>query len=198
MKTSDILIIIFAKNPVLGKVKTRLAMDIGDERALDVYHQLLGYTHKVLSEITGVDKKVFYSDHLEDHDIWSESDYAKGVQQGQDLGQRMCSAFEEAFMNGYKKVLIIGTDCFEINTSIVQEAIDSLNTHDFTLGPALDGGYYLLGMRSMTASLFEGKVYSTDSVADEALSEIKKLSKSVYLLPKLSDIDYASDLDKIK
>lgn len=191
------LIIVFAKNPVLGRVKTRLAQDIGDEKALAIYHQLLAHTHDVLNNLKGIEKSVHYSDYLEHNDLWEQGDYSKQIQNGADLGARMSKAFQKGFEDGYRKICIIGTDCFEINGSIIQQAFDALDTHDFTLGPAHDGGYYLLGMNSMTEELFENKVYSTGSVADEAIAEIKQLNKSIHLLPRLHDVDYVDDLDKM-
>lgn len=189
-------LIIFAKNPRLGKVKTRLAKDIGHEQALVVYNHLLQHTRDATIDLP-FDKSVYYSDQIEQGDVWDDTSYSKFVQRGHDLGERMHEAFKDRFDAGYSKICIIGTDCFEIEPAIVQEAFKALDTYDFAIGPAKDGGYYLLGMTMMTPELFFNKTYSTPSVYKEAIEEIRKLNKTVHQLPELSDVDHEKDLRKM-
>jgi rSAM/selenodomain-associated transferase 1 len=119
------LLIIFVKNPVPGKVKTRLAKTLGEEKAFKIYQQLLQHTHKVTQKLA-MDKAVFYSDAVDQEDIWNSNEFQKFVQEGSDLGKRMLNAFKTGFRNGYRKIVIIGSDTFEITAKIINEAFDAL------------------------------------------------------------------------
>jgi uncharacterized protein len=187
-------LIIFVRNVVLGKVKTRLARDIGDDRAFEIYNLLLKHTFDASQ---GIDchKFVFYADEITENDLWNGGDFAKRLQKGSDLGQRMQEAMNELFEQSFSKVIIIGSDCFDINPIILNEAISQLGQHDAVLGPAYDGGYYLLGLTNHTPELFANKAWSTNKVARETINDFKKLKKSYYLLPVLNDIDDVSDLE---
>lgn len=190
---SPCLLLIFIKNPVAGKVKTRLAKSIGTERALGVYLQLLHHTLEITKALA-LDKKVYYSDWIEEKDNWAKAGYEQGLQSGTDLGQRMSEAFERAFEDGYKKVVIIGSDCWELTPSILTEAFDSLNLKQVVVGPARDGGYYLLGMKHYYPELFLNKSWSTSSVFSETVADLRKRNLSYHLLPVLSDVDEEKDL----
>ena len=150
---SDRLLMIFVKNLVPGMVKTRLAKDIGVTKALDVYSELVRFTHTVTRKIE-TDKTVYYSEYVETEDVWNEGDYNRTLQKGKDLGEKMSVAFDEAF-DSYHKVVIIGSDCYTLDAKIIQEAFEQLEENDVVVGPAKDGGYYLLGMRKFLPQLFE-------------------------------------------
>ena len=186
------LLIIFVKNPILGIVKTRLAADIGDASALKVYHQLLEQTRKVASS-TSVSKWLFYSHSIEEGDLWGK-EYHKKLQKGAGLGEKIANAFLEGFQAGYERICIIGSDCFELDTKTIGSAFRQLESHDFTLGPANDGGYYLLGMNQFEPSLFMDVEWSTSAVFDQTLQHIKAAKKSCYTLRTLTDIDTLDDL----
>lgn len=186
-------IILFTKNPELGKVKTRLAKTIGAERALAIYKKLLNHTQSIVDEID-VDKFVFYSDTIIENDQWNSGKYHKKKQHDGDLGQRMETAFQEVFELGYQSVCIIGSDCFELTSTIIIEAFDQLNRNDTVIGPTFDGGYYLLGMKKLHESLFQNKIWSTASVYTDTSKDFEKLSLSFYNLIQLSDIDEEKDL----
>lgn len=186
--------IIFVKNPVLGKAKTRLAQSIGDEAALEVYRYLLNYTFQISYRLP-VDKAVYYAQHLGVNDVWSPAYYHQEVQQGASLGERMTQAFQKAFERGFRRVLILGSDCLELKTHHLEEAFLKLQAYNFVIGPAKDGGYYLLGMNYFEDSIFENKNWSTDSVLQDTLKDIESLGASYYLLPTLSDIDHVEDLE---
>ncbi len=188
-------LIIFIKNPVKGKVKTRLAATIGEREALMVYERLLDRTKKITLPLT-MDKFVFYSDLIEKNDSWNETGYHKKLQMGNDLGERMANAFRELFEAGYQSVCIMGSDCYELETRDIQEAFNQLKTNDFVIGPAKDGGYYLLGMKEFEPAVFQNKTYSTDQVYNDAIAEIKALKKSCAHLQVLSDIDTEEDLER--
>ena len=188
----DRALIIFIKNPETGKVKTRLAKDIGNENALTIYKHLLAHTRKIAIEVKAK-RFLFYAEKISLRDDWPETDFKKFVQQGDDLGLRMFNAFEKAFLNS-QKVIIIGSDCMELTPDIIEKAFLELNNHDFVIGPAKDGGYYLLGMKVIEHRLFQNKNWSTQTIAADTLKDISDLNKTCYILPQLSDIDTIEDL----
>ncbi|OQP60242.1 TIGR04282 family arsenosugar biosynthesis glycosyltransferase [Niastella populi] len=189
-------LLIFARNLVYGQVKTRLAATIGRQRALAVYELLLEHTVAVTERLP-FDKVVFYSEKIDGGDIWNDRSYKKQVQAGNDLGERMRHAFATVFGKGYQKAAIIGTDCFELTTLIITEAFECLDKYDVVIGPAKDGGYYLLGMKKLYPGLFNDIQWSTDQVLKQTLAACEQLQISTHLLPALSDIDHEEDLKNI-
>lgn len=186
-------LIIFTRNPELGKVKTRLAKTIGDENALIVYQDLLLHTQSVIKDLD-IDKFVFYDAHINLNDIWSEEIYTKKLQNGLDLGERMQNAFQELFDDGYENCIIIGSDLFDLTSEVVLKAVRNLETNDAVIGPAEDGGYYLLGLNSMLPDIFNNKMWSTETVLADTLKDLQ--NKSVLLLETLNDIDTYQDLER--
>lgn len=186
-------IILFTKNPELGKVKTRLAKTIGDEKALEIYIKLLEHT-KAIVEPVDVDKFVFYSEKVLNNDDWDNSIYHKKVQVGADLGIRMKNAFQELFKLNYQSICIIGSDCYELNSEIINKAFTELEEKDVVIGPTFDGGYYLLGIKILYSELFENKNWSTETVYSDSIADVELLSLSYSNLVKLTDIDEEKDL----
>jgi len=131
---------IFQKNAQLGKVKTRLAKDVGNEKALEIYEFLTTYTHDFLQQIP-VDKFLYYSDYIDDKTSLPPN-YYKCVQSGADLGERMFHAFHNVFKKGYQAVVIIGTDCYEMNETHLLQAFNSLENVDFVICPCDKRGYF--------------------------------------------------------
>ncbi len=187
-------LIIFIKNPRLGKVKTRLAETLGDRRALDIYLELLKYTRDLAMEVEA-DRLLFYSNTIEEEDIWPKRHFRKLLQKGTDLGARMANAFQST-LTTYRKAIIIGSDCATLTPAIVERGFSALDQYDFVVGPATDGGYYLLGMRTFHPTLFSEMPWSTDTVLSETLKRIRHLPADYFLLPELSDIDYEEDWEK--
>lgn len=185
-------LILFQKNAEIGKVKTRLAATIGDENALSIFQYLVKYTLKI-AEKTDADKFLFYSDYI-DSGVVLPDNFKKMQQNGSDLGERMSNAFKNIFYLGYENVIIIGTDCYELNEVIINTAFNKLSTLDFVLGPANDGGYYLLGMKKSTEILFKNKDWSTASVAYETLKDIESMQMTCFETERLNDIDTEQDL----
>ncbi len=185
------------KNPVKGKVKTRLAKSIGNEKALQIYKMLLHYTGNIVAQLKNCDKAIFYSDFIDKNDMWDKDFYQKYVQDGSDLGERMKNAFAFEFQNKYEKVLIIGTDCHELKTEMLQKAFETLDNNDVVIGPAIDGGYYLLGMKSLHKELFENIPWSTENVLLDSINILKKLQLKYHLLPALSDIDTEDNIGEL-
>jgi uncharacterized protein len=187
------LLIIFYRNPLLGKVKTRLAAELGESKALAIYLYLASYTRTITDAITA-DKVVFYSDYIDNEDSWSNRVYQKQIQEGSDLGDKMRNAFNFGFDKGYKSVCIIGTDCFELSSTIISNAFEALTFSHAVIGPAKDGGYYLLGMKTPHEQIFKNKFWGTSSVFQDTVRDFKRESIKFHELPVLSDIDEPSDL----
>jgi rSAM/selenodomain-associated transferase 1 len=120
--------------------------------------------------------------------------YQKFLQSKGDLGQKMESAFIAGFAAGYKSICIIGTDCLDLRGRIITEAFEKLLSHDITVGPAADGGYYLLGMNRLYADLFKNKQWGTGTVLTDTLDDVKSLGLSCWQLEVLNDIDRVADL----
>lgn len=186
-------IILFVRNPELGKVKTRLASEIGDAAALKVYIELLAHTHTNTCNLP-CDKFVFYADSIGQADIWEDKIYFKQLQVGNDLGERMLNAFQHLFDKGYEKVVIIGSDCPGLTYQLIENAFDLLNAENVVIGPAVDGGYYLLGMSFMVEELFKNKKWSTNSVLTDSLNTLTQETIQYSLLPVLQDIDTKADI----
>lgn len=192
----DKLLIIFVKNPVSGKVKTRLAAEIGDMKALAVYNFLLKYTHEITKGLP-MDKAVYYSDFIDKNDLWENHFYQKFLQIETNLGERMEHAFDSGFSRGYKKIVIIGSDCFQLTQKHLETAFEVLESKQVAIGPAEDGGYYLLGMNTYYPKLFHNKNWSTASVFEDTLNDIKDLNLRYSLLDKLNDVDEKKDLGSL-
>jgi uncharacterized protein len=196
-------LLIFIKNPELGKVKTRLAASIGDEKALWVFNQLLEHIHNVSKNVSA-HKLLFYSSFVNQSDIWEREIYKKHLQiQSTDLGERMYSAFKEAQFFGYKKAVIVGSDIFEVTTDMLNKGFDLLQQSDVIIGPSFDGGYYAIGFNFETItnldflkSIFLNKTWSHNKVAQNALEIIEKFNYKYSFLPTLNDIDSEEDLKK--
>ena len=194
---SDKALIIFIKNPILGKVKTRLAKTVGEDEALEVYYKLLEVTRNAAKRVDAT-RHVYYSGFVDKNDQWSPILFKKHKQnQSPDLGTRMTLAFESEFKNGAQKVVIIGSDCPEISSDIIDRAFNFLESNDFVIGPTFDGGYYLLGMKAFSDEVFKNIEWSTSAVLTATLENINNEQKSYTLLTHLRDLDNEDDLNEL-
>ena len=184
---------VFVRNTQLGAVKTRLAATVGDQMALKIYRLLLKHTAQEVNKVSA-DKKVFYSEYIKGVDIWGEMNFLKGLQSKGNLGQRMESAFRSAFTKGYQNVIIVGSDLYSLKSSHIETAIKQLKKNEVVIGPATDGGYYLLGLKMSLPALFCNKQWGNATVLEDTLIDLK--SSSVFLLEPLNDIDTFEDLKK--
>ncbi|SNS28979.1 hypothetical protein SAMN06295967_106188 [Belliella buryatensis] len=199
MRENKKALIVFQKNPVLGKVKTRLAATVGDAKALEIYMKLLQHTYKVINQIEAIDTFIYFSEKVESGLEEMFVDRVKlSVQNGADLGSRMKNAFEEIFQEGYDQAAIIGTDCPEITEDLINQAFETLAYSDTVFGPARDGGYYLLGMNQFIPHLFEKMTWSHDRVLMDSIEKLNLNRNSFTLLEMLSDIDNEADWIKYK
>ncbi|QTY25879.1 TIGR04282 family arsenosugar biosynthesis glycosyltransferase [Flavobacterium sp. CS20] len=185
-------LIIFTRKPEKGKVKTRLAQGVGDDKALKIYKFLLQHTAKVTAKVKA-HKQVYYTEAIAKNDVWDDNIFEKKVQIDGDLGEKMQHAIEQAFQDGFEKVIIIGSDLYDIDHNLIDNAFAELSQNDIVIGPATDGGYYLLGTKSIFSEIFKNKPWGTDEVLNLTLKNLK--SKQVALLEAKNDIDYKEDLD---
>jgi rSAM/selenodomain-associated transferase 1 len=190
-------LLIFIRNPEKGKVNTRLAATIGDEKALVIYEELLRHTQNITRKLP-VKKLLFYAEKITEQDNWPAENYYKIVQKNGDLGIKMQAAFESTFTNGAKKVIVIGSDCYELTEDILNQAFSELENHDAVIGPAADGGYYLLGFSRQNDSVFQNKTWSSDSVFAATIQDLENQNFKYKVLPVLNDVDEEKDLGRLR
>lgn len=189
--TSKKALIIFTRNPELGKVKTRLAKSVGDESALEIYKFLVQHTAEITKDLP-VDKYVFYSEKIHRDDYWNPDIFRKKLQSGADLGERMENAFTEIFAMGYQMAIIIGCDMYDWEDNDLASAFNLLQQHKFIIGPATDGGYYLLGMKEPHPHLFHHKTWGGPLVFEQTLKDFA--TDDFAVLPERNDVDYFADI----
>lgn len=186
-------LVIFARYPVLGKVKTRLASSLGKEFALGFYKECLRhlFAQVVRNQNNFFTPFLFCSekDELNRMIDWAGSGFEFHCQEGNDLGERMSNAFKKVFALGAKKAVIIGTDLPDISKNIVTSSFKLLDEKDFVIGPSTDGGYYLLGMKNLNCDLFTEISWSTEMVLNHTINRIDENNFSFAKLEQLHDID---------
>ncbi len=194
---------IFCKAPEIGFVKTRLAASVGDQRALEIYLDLLKITDGETRPFSS-SRNLFVTSALEDsvekmrstlrqHDLFIDPKTSFTIQQGEDLGQRMSAAFKKLFKE-HQSVVLIGCDLPDLTTVLISRAFDALQNNDLVIGPSCDGGYYLIGLKKETPGLFKEISWSTEKVLKQTLERAQQLSLNVQLLDQLRDIDTLDDL----
>jgi rSAM/selenodomain-associated transferase 1 len=188
-------LIVFARDPQPGKVKTRLASDIGDETSCRVYRQLLKKTLCTCRTVSA-DFHVFLVENPQT-DFFSklpfQSEFSLRVQKKGHLGEKMEAAFSWA-LEKYRKVVLVGSDCPGLTREHLLEAFHLLGDRQVVLGSAEDGGYYLVGQSSPTPGLFEDIDWSSDRVLEQSLENLEKSQVDYALLTELYDIDEEKDL----
>lgn len=199
-------LLIFVKNPVPGRVKTRLATDIGPERALEMYLSLMGHTFIEASKFGqqyadgNTTIAVYFSDAVpvrKDFLLDLPEAFELHQQRGKGLGERMKNAFEEGFDKGISQQVIIGSDCPQLAAGHLEQAFNALSTSDAVIGPARDGGYYLLGMGRLHAGLFDLEAWSHAEVFTQTLARIRDEQLSYAQIEELSDVDTLADLRRL-
>lgn len=203
-------IIVFLRNNQAGKVKTRLAATVGNDVAAQIYQELCTQTRLALEEHS-VRSFVYYSDFIVQSDDWDSPLFVKKLQHGDNLGQRMSAAcrevlslndvpdldsFDPKTMDIKRKVLLIGTDCPYITPRILEAAWQVLSLHDVVIGPAVDGGYYLIGLNEWRDEIFSLSEWSTSTVCKETITILENMGLTYALLPMLEDIDREEDWDR--
>ena len=186
---SEERLIVFVKAPRPGAVKTRLAKAIGASAAHAAYRQLVETLLNQLQGLGGVEVCFSPDDAASEVQHWLKEGWSAGPQGDGDLGQRLQSAFQRAFQAGAKHVAIIGSDCPAVKVEDIREAWGGLQTHDVVLGPATDGGYWLIGLRQPQPALFRDVHWSTEDVFAETIQRVQHAGLSVQLLRELADVD---------
>jgi uncharacterized protein len=191
-------LIVFTRYPVPGKTKTRLIPALGEEGAANLHRQMTEATLAQVRQLRadGVAIEVHYAGAIADRELadWLGADLVYRSQGDGDLGERMALSIETALQAGHDRVIIIGTDCPELTTEILQLAFEQLHDRDLVLGPAIDGGYYLIGLRRFMPELFVGINWGTSAVRQQTIEIATKLGLSMGDLPLLADIDRPEDL----
>ncbi len=188
-------LIVFTKNPVKGEVKTRLAKSIGDSNALVIHNALTQKTVEVLNTVKAF-KSVYFSKEEERNSVWKNACQSVDVQKGKDLGARMFHAFQDSFYKGFEKTLIIGSDLWDLTLEDIEKGFKALDKNDLVIGPAKDGGYYLIGMKIPHKELFESIHWGGNQVLKDTLKKCR--DKKIKLLNEKNDIDLWEDLEPIE
>lgn len=190
-------LLIFIKNPALGKVKTRLAKTVGDVNALKIYQFLLEHTMEITYELDTADKFIYYNEFVPTKDEWPPSIYQKELQKGANLGEKYLNAFTKVFDEAYQKAVIISPDCPKLSDTLLEKAFKMLDNFDVVLGPTEDGNYYLIGMKKLHADLFDID-YESGHRYEEVMKKVESLGLRAFKLPTLLDVDMEEDLGKLK
>lgn len=193
-----ITLIVFLKYPEPGKVKTRLAKDVGEEQAAEIYSKMATTILEQVTGSTGYGIIIYYDppEKLDEIKNWLRKyDLLYSAQSGKTLGNRITNAFKEVFDKGADKTVIIGSDCVDVDSDTIKEAITVLKYNDVVLGPAEDGGYYLLGLKKHRPEIFKDIDWSTERVLKQTIEKILENNLSYRLLKILKDLDNVNDLN---
>ncbi|MBD2613389.1 MAG: glycosyltransferase [Nostoc sp. GBBB01] len=198
LRSSKQRLIIFTRYPEPGKTKTRLIPVLGSVGAANLQRQMTEHTIlqvKQLQKAIDISVEIWFSDgDLQLMQKWLGSDLVYQPQGEGDLGLRMARSLLQAFQSGAEKAIIIGTDCPGLNAEILATAFDKLRTFDLVLGPALDGGYYLIGLRQLIPELFANIEWGTANVFQKTVEIAQKVNLSYVNLVSLADVDRPEDL----
>ncbi len=183
----------FVKYPEPGKVKTRLAKTLGDREAARIYRELAEENFHILHSLCSqnIEIAIVFDPSEKEQEIkqWFPDADHYLAQQGRALGERLIHAFAFVFQKEYERVITIGSDILGLTAEIILQGFSALENHEVVLGPALDGGYYLIGLNHDHPELFEDIPWSTDAVLDTTIAAVKKTGLAHYLLCALGDLD---------
>jgi rSAM/selenodomain-associated transferase 1 len=191
-------VLVFVRGPVRGTVKTRLAASLGADAALRIYRRLAEHTLREAAALAGdgVQVRVHHTPANAGDAVraWLGADAVYLPQAEGDLGARMEDAFARAFAGGAERVVIVGSDLPALSAGLLRRAFDLLDAHPAVLGPARDGGYYLLGLTHPVAGIFDGIAWSTADVLAATFARFRAAGIEPVLLETLADVDEAGDL----
>jgi rSAM/selenodomain-associated transferase 1 len=190
-------VLLFTKAPERGRVKTRLSKILGDTTTLDLYRNFIADIIATLQTGRHTFRICFHPpDARQKIADWIGSEYMLMPQQGNHIGERMANAFRKTFMDGFEHVLLIGTDLPDLPATVIDEAFEGLEKNAAVIGPAFDGGYYLIGFQSNTflPAVFERIPWSTQKVFEKTIKIFEKNHLQIHQLPKWRDIDLYEDL----
>ena len=191
-------LIIFTRFPVPGRAKTRLIPVLGKEGAADLQRRMTEQTLETAEKLANNEQlrlEIHYADGSpEQMRKWLGQNRIYCEQTSGDLGKKLSRAFTKAFHEGYQQVMIIGADCPTVSTRILATGFSKLCDHDLVLGPATDGGYYLIGLRQPYPELFITRSWGSNLLLAETVDVAKNLALKLYLLEELTDVDRPEDL----
>ncbi len=196
----DSALIVFAKLPAPGRVKTRLTPPLTPEEAAELYRCMLLDTLAKVRSLLQVQRFLFYQDDPAALQYFQgiAPDFVSLPQQGGDLGARMAGAFREVLSRGHRRMVIVGTDAPDLPVDYLHQAFRALadDAVDVVFGPSTDGGYYLLALKAVPDCLFTGIAWSTGTVLAESLARAEEAGLRVRLLPEWHDVDTPADLQR--
>ena len=192
-------LIIFAREPEEGKVKTRLLDELSVSVVTKLYRNFAEDVLMLAKKVHCQKRMVYYTSSNLNLPFLSKfkNDFTLRKQKGKDLGERMYAAFKESQRQGFEHIVIIGTDCLTLTVGDIENAFQKLQSHDCVLGPCPDGGYYLIGLNDPIQDLFLNIPWSTPDVLSLTLDRIKLLKKKVFFLEEREDIDTIEDLKRV-
>ena len=191
MLKNNPLVLVFCKNQIIGKVKSRLALKIGQKKAFLIYSELVDKTASIVNSLSS-EVHVYYSDYIEENDKFNSSKIKKFIQKGNNLGDRIINALNISFKN-FSPVVVIGSDLWKLEISDIEDTIRILKNKNVVIGPSNDGGYYLIGMNYLDTKIFENKNWGQESVLNDTIRDIDDKTK-IHLLDEKTDIDTYDDL----
>lgn len=195
------LLVIYARMPEPGKVKTRLAADIGGGKALEMYHLFLDETMRIALSVNHATARIDYTPASRQAFEFFSAAFP-GIlffaQQGDDLGERLIHSFADAFMKGFQKVCLIGSDLPDLPAAYISQGFKSLDQCDVVLGPSEDGGYYLVGLRIPVPELFENMPWREANLLQKTLERAAGLGLNAAELPPWRDVDDSGDLEALR
>lgn len=195
MKFPRACVAVFAKEPVAGKVKTRLIPALGAEGALTVHLDLMDRIFTVLNNLVLCPTQLWVSANPS-HSAFAKFTGEHKLQAGADLGQKMNNTANNVLID-YESVVIIGSDCPQMDEDYLLLALKALQDHDLVFGPAMDGGYVLIGMNQACPAVFEGVEWGTERVLQQSRERLTRHNLSWHELPPLFDIDRPEDLEML-
>ena len=191
-------LIVFSRYPEPGRTKTRLIPTLGPTGAAELHRRMtqhtLNWTERLaMARLVDVRVRFTGADAAAMAGCFGSRFHYEPQGDG-DLGQRLELAFRESFQAGSRHVIAVGTDCPDLSEEIVRQAFDHLRDHDLVIGPATDGGYYLIGLSQHSQSLFQDISWGTDRVLQQTLAAAHQAKLSIAVLPTLADVDRPEDL----
>ena len=191
MLKNNPLVLVFCKNQIIGKVKSRLALKIGQKKAFLIYSELVDKTASIVNSLSS-EVHVYYSDYIEENDKFDSSKIKKFIQKGNNLGDRIINALNISFKN-FSPVVVIGSDLWKLEISDIEDTFRILKNKNVVIGPSNDGGYYLIGMNYLDTKIFENKNWGQESVLNDTIRDIDDKT-NIHLLDEKTDIDTYDDL----
>lgn len=193
-------LIVFAKEPAKGEVKTRLSKYLSTGECLNLYKAFIKDTLNIAKRLKCEGRILAFESAK------GSPKYLKSVgrrftfykQRGKDLGEKMHDAFRHAYRKKYEKVVIIGSDSPTLTSRFINDAFKALDKAEVVLGPSLDGGYYLIGMKKACSAIFKSIRWSSKSVFEDTLKNIKKLKKTATIIKQWYDVDGPKDLIRLR